>query len=83
MLATTGQLPQKLAVYSSSEVSTDPKILIIGDSIVRHLTLPCAITYCLSEGKVTDLIGLIPSLIDVHHTVDIVLAHVGTNDVMA
>lgn len=78
----TGQLPPKLAVYSSSEASTDPKTLIVGDSVVRHLTLPCAITYCLSGGKVTDLTGLIPALIDLHPTVDIVLAHMGANDVM-
>ncbi len=72
------QLPPKLAVYSA--VSSNPEILIVGDSIVRYLTLPCAIT---SGGKVVDLIEIIPTLIDLHPTVNIVLAHIGTNDIMA
>ncbi len=64
-------------------VSNNPEILIVGDSIVRHLTLPGAITYCLSGGKVNDLIELFPTLIDLHPTVNFVLTHVGVNDVMA
>ena len=81
LASTAGQLPLKLAVYSNSAVSSNPEILI-GDSIFRYLTLPGAITYCLSGGKVVDLIELIPTLIDLHPTVNIILAHVGTNDVM-
>lgn len=77
------QLPPKLATHSSSTVSSSLEILIVGDSVLRHLTLPGAITYCLSSAKVVDLIKLIPSLIDWHPTVKMVLMHVGTNDVMA
>lgn len=83
LASAAGQLPLKLAVNSNSAISSNPEILIVGDSIVRYLTLPGAITYCLSGGKVVDLIELIPTLIDLHPTVNIVLAHVGTNDVMA
>ena len=76
-------LPLKLATYNNCMVSSNPEILIVGDSIVRHLTLPGAITYCLSGGKVIDLIELITTLIDLHPTVNFALTHVGVNDVMA
>uniref|UniRef100_A0A3B4U6Q4 SGNH hydrolase-type esterase domain-containing protein n=1 Tax=Seriola dumerili TaxID=41447 RepID=A0A3B4U6Q4_SERDU len=72
LASATCQLPPNLAVYSTSVVSRNPEILIVGDSVVRYLTLPGAITYCLSE--------LIPTLIDLHPTVNIVLTNVGTND---
>uniref|UniRef100_A0A671TMH6 SGNH hydrolase-type esterase domain-containing protein n=1 Tax=Sparus aurata TaxID=8175 RepID=A0A671TMH6_SPAAU len=77
------QLPPKLDTYSSCGVSSNPELLIVGDSIVRYLTLPGAITYCLSGGKVVYIVELIPTLIDLHPSVKFVLAHVGTNDVMA
>ena len=48
LASAAGQLPLKLAIYSNSAVSSNPEILIVGDSIVRYLTLPGAITYCLS-----------------------------------
>lgn len=83
LVSAVHQLPLKLAVYNSGMVSSNLEILIVGDSIVRHVTLPGAITYCLSGGKVVDLIELITTLIDLHPTVNIVLTHVGTNDVMA
>ena len=54
----------------------------MGDSLVRYLTVPCAITYCLPGGKVLDMSELIPILIDLHPSVDFVITHVGTNDVM-
>ncbi len=76
-------LPPKHATYNSCMVSNNPEILIVGDYIVRHLTLPGAITYCLSGGKVNDLIELIPTLIDLHPTVNFVLMNVGANDIMA
>lgn len=53
-------LPPKQVVYQSSLVSSLPEILIVGDSVIRYLTLPGSITYCLSGGKVVDLIELIP-----------------------
>lgn len=62
--------------------SDNPEILIVDDSIVRHLTLPGAVTYCLSGGKVVDLIDLIPALTDLHPTVNMILTYVGTHDVM-
>ena len=77
------QLPPKLAVYNSGVVSSNPESLITDDSDIRYLSLPGAITYCLSSGKVVDLIELIPTLTDLHPTVNIVLTHEGTNAVMA
>lgn len=83
LVSTVHQLPLKLAVYNSGMVSSNPEILIVCNSVVRHVNLPGAITYCLSGGKVVNLIELIPTLIDLHPTVNIVLTHVGPNDVMA
>lgn len=75
------QLPSSTAIYGDAEC--DPEILIVGDSIVRHLILPRAVTYCVSGGRIIDISKLIPTLLDVHPNVNIVIAHVGTNDVMA
>ena len=48
-----------------------------------QLTIPDAITYSLSSGRVIDILKLLPSLLNWHPTVNIVIVHVGTNDVMA
>lgn len=77
-----GSLPfsHRLATYGSS--TDQPEILVVGDSIVRYVELPGAVTYCLSGGKVLELIELIPVLIVRHPSVHTVIVHVGTNDVM-
>lgn len=77
------RLSPKLSTYSDGMVSSCPETVVAGDSIVRYMTLPGAITYCLPGGKVGDLIELISALIDLHPTVKSVITHVGTNDVMA
>ena len=77
------KLNLKLAVYKSTPDVTHPELLILGDSIVCFLALPGAITYCLSGGKTSDLIELIPTLLDIHPTVHTVIAHSGCNDVMS
>ncbi|KAL7398411.1 hypothetical protein ABVT39_009423 [Epinephelus coioides] len=76
-------LPPKLAVYDDGCKNQPPEILIIGDSIIRNVHLPGSITYCLSGGKTTDFVELMPSIIDLHPTVQTVLIHAGTNDVMS
>lgn len=83
LVSAVRQLPPQRATYSSCVVSSTSEILIVGDSVVRHLTLLGAITCCLSGGKVPDLTEFIPTLIDLHPTVNVVLMHVGTNNVMA
>ena len=40
-------------------------------------------TWLMTGGEVTDITQPIPSLLDWHLTVNIVIAHVGTNDIMA
>ena len=77
------RISPKLSTYMLNGTGTNPGLLIVGDSIVRHLVLPGAITYCLSGGKVDELTVLIPSLLEKHPTVSSVLVHVGSNDVMA
>lgn len=76
-------LSPRLSVYDKGCKDQPPEILVIGDSIIRNVHLPGSITYCLSGGKTTDFIELIPSIIDLHPSVHHVLLHVGTNDVMA
>lgn len=73
LFSTACQLPPKLAFYNSGVVSSNPEILIVGDSVIRCLTLPGAITHCTSGGKVVNLIELIQTLTDLHPTVNIVL----------
>lgn len=46
-----------------------PEILVVGDSTIRFVKLPGAITYCLSGGKTTDFIELIAVLLDIHPSV--------------
>ncbi len=50
-----------------------------GDSIIRFVKLPGAITYCLSGGKIADFIELILDLLDIHPSVHTVIVHVGIN----
>ncbi|KAL2088047.1 hypothetical protein ACEWY4_016875 [Coilia grayii] len=77
------QLPPFTTIHFYRDVLCNPEILIVGDSIVRDLIIPSAITYCISGGRVIDISQLIPSLLDRHLSVNIVIVHVGTNDVMA
>ncbi len=82
-LKTTHKLRPKLAVYKGNPDTEHPEILVVGDSIVHFLTLPGAITYCLSGGKTADFIELIPALLDINHTIHTVTLHTGYNDIMA
>lgn len=75
-------LRSKLAVYTDNLGTARPEILIVGDSIVRFVNLPGAVTYCLSGGKTADFIELIPVLLDFHPSIHTVISHSGTNDVM-
>lgn len=77
------KLPPRTTTHYDFKVRCNPEILIVGDSIVRHLILPGAITYSISGGKVSDISQLIPALLDWHPSINIVIIHVGTNDVMA
>ena len=76
-------LRSKLTIYNDNLHTARPEILIVGDSIVRFVRLPGAITYCFSGGKTTDFIELIPALLDIHPSVHTVISHSGTNDVMS
>ncbi len=76
-------LRSKLAVYNDNLGLARLEILIVGDSIVRFVKLPGAITYCLSGGKTVDFIELIPALLDFHPSVHAVISHSGTNNVMS
>lgn len=75
-------LPPKLAIYNRGCVGRQADILIIGDSIVRSVEIPGAVTYCLPGGKVADIIELSPMLINLHPSAHTLIVHVGTNDVM-
>lgn len=77
------KLPPKTTIHYDCHVQCKPEILIVGDSIVRQLIIPGAITVSLSGGRVSDISKLIPSLLDWHPSVNTVIVHVGTNDVMA
>lgn len=77
------QLPPYTTIHFNCDILCNPEILIVGDSIVRDLIIPSAITYCISGGRVIDISQLIPSLLDRHPSINIVIVHVGTNDVMA
>ena len=77
------QLPPRTSIHFNRDVQCPPEILIVGDSIVRDLIIPSAITYCIPGGRVIDISHLIPSLLNRHSSVNTVIAHVGTNDVMA
>ncbi len=71
----------KLAIYKDNLGTERPEILITGDSIVRFVRLPGAITYCLSGGKTADFTELIPALLNIHPTVHTVICHTGTCNV--
>lgn len=68
-------------ILATYRIINNPEILIVDDPIVRFLTLPGVITYVIIAS--TDLIGLIPTLFDLHPTVNLVIMHVGSNDIMA
>ena len=73
------QLSPNTATYYDCNVRCNPDILIVGDSIVRQLTIPGAITYSLTGGRVIDILQLLPSVLNWHPTVNIVIVHVGKN----
>jgi len=55
--------------------------LIIGDSIVRNIKKPSALTYCFPGAKVTDIMKKIPSILADHPLINTVVLHVGCNDI--
>lgn len=70
----------KLSVYKGN--CKDPEILIIGDSIIRSVSLPGAFTYCLSGGRVADMIELASALFDLLPSAHTAIFHVCTNDIL-
>ena len=62
-------------------MNESPQIIILGDSLIRSVIIPQAITYCLPGGKVHNLIELTPIILDRHPTASILIFHVGSNDV--
>lgn len=77
----TCTLPANLAVFSYKD-TLSPQLLLLGDSIVKEIRLPEAITYSLSDGKVSDFVLLLPKLLDLHPSIKTVIVHAGANDVM-
>ena len=76
------RMSSRLAVFNNTKHNRKPSALVLGDSLVRHLILPGAITYCLSGGKIAEMIELAPTLVELHPTINFVILHVCTNDVM-
>ncbi|KAK0133571.1 hypothetical protein N1851_030896 [Merluccius polli] len=59
-----------------------PQILLFGDSIIRQVKLPACITYCVNDGKVSDIISLLPKILEIHPSVTMIIIHVGANNIM-
>ena len=75
-------LADRLSVYEDPQSDRAPEVIVIGDSIVRSVTIPNAITYCLSGAKVAELIEISPILVDRHPSAHTYVFHVGSNDVL-
>lgn len=69
-------------MYNGGCKDRQPEILIIGDSIIRYVEIPGAITYCLSGAKVTVIMKLTSVLIDCHPCAHTLIVHLSTNDVV-
>ena len=76
-------LSSKLSFFKGVCKDGEPEILIIGDSIIRYVEIPGAHTYCLSGGKIIDMLELAPALIDLYPSAHTLIFHVCTNDVMS
>lgn len=76
-------LKAKLSVHCSPAISASPEFLLVGDSMIRSVSLPRAITFSLSGGKTADCTKLISALLDHYPTILTVIIHIGTNDIIA
>ena len=58
-----------------------PSLLILGDSMVRHVSLLHAETICYPGARVLDINSAISPVLHHHSSVSSVLVHVGSNDI--
>ncbi len=61
---------QSSQVQFSPLTTPPPTMLIVGDSIIRHIKSKSAVTHCLPGAKAVDVLLQIPSLVSKHRHVD-------------
>ncbi|KAL2076869.1 hypothetical protein ACEWY4_027536 [Coilia grayii] len=59
--------------------STRPVAVLIGSSMVRHVTLPRSETWCLPGARVEDVQTRVPEVVEQHPTASAIVVHVGSN----
>lgn len=62
--------------------TTTPQVLLLGDACTKGVKLPNSVTYCFSSGKTGDFTRLIPKLLNHHPSVETVIIHTGSFDLM-
>lgn len=60
--------------------SSPPSVLLVGSSMVRHVTLPKAETLCFPGARVLDINSKLPSVLSEYPSAATVVVHVGSND---
>ncbi|KAL2091709.1 hypothetical protein ACEWY4_011507 [Coilia grayii] len=61
--------------------STRPVAVLVGSSMVRHVTLPRSETWCLPGARVEDIQTRVPKVVEQHPTASAIVVHVGSNDI--
>ena len=61
--------------------STPPVVVLVGSSMVRHVTLPRSETWCLPGARVEDVQTRVPEVVEQHPTASAIVVHVGSNDI--
>ena len=62
-------------------ISPPPEVILVGDSIVRGVSIPNGITYSFSGAKVLDLMLYLPEIVVTHPTAHTIVVHASVNDV--
>ena len=58
-----------------------PTVLVVGDSIIKHLRFPNAITHCLPGATIPVLLNKLPGLlVTIPESIEKIVVHIGTND---
>lgn len=58
-----------------------PSTLVMGSSMVRHVSIRNAETFCYPRARVVDLNSKLPLIINKHSSASTVIVHIGSNDI--
>ena len=67
-------------LISTSAPAAMPTCLVVGSSMVRHISIPRAETFCYSGAQVSHITTQLPDIVHTHPAASSIITHIGSND---